>query len=98
MELYLLIPLILSLLLNAFIIHLHYKTDHLHYEEKSELFDRLSAKNLEEYKYFRDNHPLEVDHNKKILETQRRAEEERIEAQKKVSTEDKQRMKLARDF
>ena len=94
--LYLLVPLILSMLINAFVILLNYKMSRLHYDEKSELFDRLSAKNLEEYKYFRDNHPLEVDHNKRVLESSRKAEEERIEFERKMTPEDKNRIKLAK--
>ena len=39
-----------------------------HREETKDLHLRLASKSLEEYHYWRDAHPLEVEHNKKVLE------------------------------
>jgi|GEM_PF-3855514 len=45
----------------------------LHYREKRELYDRIMAADLGEFKRFRDEFPVEVDHKKKALEGQREA-------------------------
>jgi hypothetical protein len=58
-----------------------------HTAETKDLHLRLASKSLEEYHYFRDEHELEVEHNKQVLEDIRKEKNKTVEmtpAQKKA--------------
>ena len=48
----------------------------LGFKERRELHDRLAAKDLEEFKYFKTVHPIEAKHNEEVLALQRKKIEE----------------------
>lgn len=68
---YLFIGLIVALVVNAFLIG---GLTYLHYNEKKDLYDRLMAKSIEEFKYFKEIQPVEVEHNRESLKKSREVE------------------------
>ena len=65
---YLFFALVISILAN---VAMALVLTHLHYKEKASLHEQLASKSLEEYKYFQKTFPVELEHNKKVLEKQR---------------------------
>ena len=50
-----------------------------HVAETKDLHLRLASKSLEDYHYWRDVQPLEVEHNKQVLEDIRREKDKTVE-------------------
>jgi len=44
----------------------------LHQREKKDIFDRFMARNFREYKYFKEDFPIQIEHKKEALEEQRK--------------------------
>jgi len=67
--------LISTLLINGLIVFLFSRAisnlNKLHYEEKTELFNRFMSVDYKTYRYFRDDHPVIVDDMKKTMEKER---------------------------
>jgi len=57
----------------------------LNHKNVAELHDRLAAKNLEDFKYHKEIEPIELEHNKKILELNREKVEQDLAAEKKMT-------------
>ena len=64
--LFLFIALILSLLINAYQLKIHYK-------EKEDIFSKFMAKNLTEAEYFKKEYPGLVEEGQKKMEKDRKA-------------------------
>ena len=57
----------------------------LNHKIVAELHDRLAAKSLADLKYHREIEPVEIDHNKKVLEINRQEHEAKVAAEKKMT-------------
>ncbi len=64
----------------------------------SELHDRLAAKDLADFKYHKEIEPVELDHNAEVLRLKRKELEERVEAEKKMTPEEKAARAAAAGF
>ena len=62
-----------------------------HKKTTDDLHLRLASKDLEEYHYWRDQHALEVEHNKEVLKTVR-------DEKKSLTAEDIEKKKAAEEF
>jgi hypothetical protein len=62
-----------------------------HKKTTDDLQLRLASKSLEEYHYFRDVQPLEVEHNKEVLKNVR-------DEKKTLTAEDIEKKKAAEEF
>ena len=60
-----------------------------HQDETKDLQLRLASKSLEDYHYWRDEHPLEVEHNKNVLEKIReeKGKEKELTPDEKIAKE-----------
>lgn len=56
----------------------------LNHKNVAELHDRLAAKNLEEFKYEKEVRPVELAHNKEMLEIDREKARVALELEKKM--------------
>ena len=61
----------------------------LHYEEKTELFNRFMSVDYKTYRYFKDDHPVVVDDMKKTLEKER---------ERTRTPEETEKEEMAREF
>lgn len=64
-SLYLFIALIVSLLINAFLVKVHYK-------EKEDIFAKFMARDLREAEYFKKEYPEEIKERQKKMEEERK--------------------------
>lgn len=70
----------------------------LNHKIVAELHDRLAAKSLADLKYHREIEPIEIDHNKKILEINRQELEAKIEAERKMTDTERELSAAGRKF
>lgn len=57
----------------------------LNHKIVAELHDRLAAKSLADLKYHQEIEPVEINHNKKILEINRQELEAKVAAEKRMT-------------
>jgi hypothetical protein len=70
----------------------------LNHKIVAELHDRLAAKSLADLKYHREIEPVEIDHNKKILEINRQELEAKVEAERKMSDTERELAAVGKKF
>lgn len=68
----------------------------LNHKHVSELHDRLAAKSLEEFKYEKSVRPVELEHNKKMLEVDREKAKVELEHEKKMPESERELRILAK--
>ena len=70
----------------------------LNHKIVAELHDRLAAKSLADLKYHQEIEPVEVDHNKKVLEINRQELEAKVDAERKMSDTERDLAAAGRRF
>lgn len=70
----------------------------IHQDEKKDLHLRLASRSLEDYHFWRDAHPLEVEHNKERLEALRRELEAKEAKDAAMTPEERQKREAAKGF
>lgn len=70
----------------------------LNHKIVAELHDRLAAKSLADLKYHREIEPVEIEHNKKVLEINRQELEAKVEAERKITDTDRELAAAGRKF
>lgn len=79
---YLFIALIVSLLINALQLYMHYR-------EKEGIFNRYMSRDYDSYKYYKEEYPIDLKHKEEVLEKKR---------EKEVSEEEQKRINIAKKF
>ncbi len=69
-----------------------------HREETKDLHLRLASRSLEDYHYWRDAHPLEVEHNKERLEAVRRDLDAKAVKEAELTPEERANREKAKGF
>jgi hypothetical protein len=70
----------------------------LNHKIVAELHDRLAAKSLADLKYHQEIEPVEIDHNKKVLEINRQELEAKVAAEKKMTETERELAAEGRKF